>query len=193
MQEPEPDKDSLGQRVLAAGDSEWYRAVAIPFAGEFEELIPQYLGDFPAALRQRMNRGATNHLLGYAVIGITVFVTKKIGDDFYDAFIKPRIRKCFEWLDEKLAGGNRKAKKIFVFNIWYKSHDVVISVAIVGKNFAEIVSQLNLLGVVHTSALNWIAKRGVCAPVHYYRIENGQVNAAPLLLERIDQIEGLQL
>jgi hypothetical protein len=134
-----------------------------------------------------MNRGAVNDFVGFAVIGITLFITKKIGDDFYDVVLKPRVRKCFEWLDGKLTGGNRKTQKVFVSNIWYQRHNVVVSVAVAGKDFAEVVSQLDLLGIVHANALNWIIARGVSAPVHHYRIEDGKVNAEPLLLERFDQ------
>jgi hypothetical protein len=183
---PKSQHKGISHSIYALGNSDWYRDVAAPFAEAMRETIPRHVGEIPPALRQRMTRGAQNHYLGYAIVGVTIFVAKKIGDDFYEIVLKPRIRKCFEWLDGKLKGANRKAQKVFVSHIWYKKHDVVVSVSIVGKDFAEIASQLDLLDVVHSNALNWIAKRGVSAPVHHYEIANGRVNAEPLLVEMID-------
>jgi hypothetical protein len=183
----ELQQSGISHTIFAAGDSNWFGNVAAPLAKSLEEVIPRHVGDIPVPVRQRMHRGAVNDLVGFAVIGITLFVTKKIADDFYDVVLKPRVRKCFEWLDDKLTGGNRKTQKVFVSNIWYQEHHVVESVAVVGKDFAEVVSHLNLLGSVHSNALSWIAEHGVSAPVHHYKIENGQVNAEPLLLERADE------
>jgi hypothetical protein len=183
----ELQQNGISHTILAAGDSNWFGNVAAPLAKAIEEVIPRHIGEIPVPLRQRINRGAVNDLVGIAVVGVTLFVTKKIGDDFYDVVLKPRVRKCFEWLDDKLTGGNRKTPKVFVSNIWYQQHNVVVSVAVVGKDFAELVSRLPLVGSVHSSALRWIAEHGASAPVHHYRIENGQVNAQPVLLERVEQ------
>ena len=73
-------------------------------------------------------------------------------------------------------------------NIWYGQNNVLVTVAIVGSNFEEIVSQLNLMGQVHAGALHWIATRGVSAPVHHYLLEDGKVNAEPLLFERDEEV-----
>jgi hypothetical protein len=190
MKETEPQEAGISHTVFAEGNSDWYRNVAAPFAEAIEEVIQPHIGDFPVALRQRMNRGTVNEFLGYAVIAVAVFVTKKIGDNFWDVMLKPRVQKCFEWLDGRLTGGNRKARKIFISSIWYKEYNVVVSVSVIGKDFAEVVSQLNLLSVVHSNAFNWIALNGVSAPVHHYRIESGKVNAEPLLLQRVDHTAG---
>ncbi len=182
-----PQQDGISHTIFAAGNSNWYKNVAAPLAESLEEVLPRHIGEIPVPLRQRMNRSAVNDLVGVAVIGMTLFITKKVGDDFYDVVLKPRVRKCFEWLDSKLTGGNRKTRKLFVSNIWYHKHNVVVSVAVIGKDFSEVVSQLNLLAVVHTNALNWIVERGISAPVHRYKIEAGKVNAEPSLLNRVDE------
>jgi hypothetical protein len=186
VKKPEPQEDGISHTIFAAGDANWYGNVAAPLAESLEEIIPRHVGDIPVPLRQRMNRGAVNDLVGFAVIGITLFIIKKVGDDFYDVVLKPRVRKCFEWLDGKLTGGNHKTRKVFVSSIWYQRHNIVVSVVVEGNDFAKIVSQLDLLGVVHANALNWIVGRGVSAPVHHYKIEDGKVNAEPLLLDRVD-------
>lgn len=111
-----------------------------------------------------------------------------MADDFYDVIIKPRIRKCFEGLDKKISGVNSKAKKLFMLAIWHQAYDVVVCVSVVGNDFSEIVSQLDLVGTVHQNALNRIKAKGVSAPVHHYQIERGAVNAEPLMLASIDEI-----
>lgn len=186
MKEPKLTQDGISYTVFSQGDSDWHGDVAAPLAEAIEEKIPHHVGDFPPALWQRADRGAVNAWLAPVIIGLTLFVSKKVSDDFWDVIVKPRVRKCFEWLDRKLTGGNRKARKIFNSSIWYKEHNVIVTISVLGKDFSEIVSQLDLLSTVHSNALNWIAQHGVAAPVHHYRIENRKVNAAPLLAERVD-------
>jgi len=105
----------ISHKTIASGDSEWYRNVAIPLAHSLEEVIPRHIGDIPPPLRQRMTRGfVINEVASYMVIGVTLFLSKKIGDDFYDVILKPRIHKCFEWLDGKLTGSGSKAMKVLL-------------------------------------------------------------------------------
>lgn len=184
---PKRQQNGISHVVIAIGNSDWGRNVVVPLAESLEEVVPRHVGDFPVVLRRGMTRVTANQLLGIVAVGVTLFLTKKVGDDFYDTVLKPRIHKCFAWLDDKLSGGNRKAQKLFITNIWYQEHAVVVSVSVAGKDFADIVAQLNLVGIVHSNALHWIAEHGISAPVHHYKIENGQVNAVPMLLERVDQ------
>jgi hypothetical protein len=41
-----------------------------------------------------------------AVVGISYYVVKKFGDEFWDVVCKPRVRKIFEGVDKVLTGGN---------------------------------------------------------------------------------------
>jgi hypothetical protein len=177
----------INVQFLSVGDADWIRNVMIPLADELQQAIPRHIGEIPPALRQRMTRsGACNSALVYAVAAVTVYFLKKVADDFYDVVIKPRSRKIFEHLDEKLTGANRKAKKVFIVNAWHQEHGVVVTVSVVGADFDEITSQMDLIGTVHRQALTWITQNGVSAPVHHYRIENGQVNEKPMLLDRAE-------
>ncbi len=170
----------------------WAREVVIPLATGIEEVVPRHIGEIPPPLRQRMNRSGAvaNGLLGLVVVGVVIFVAQKIGgkglEDFYEVVLKPRFRKCFEKLDARLSGGNRKAQKEFTTNIWYQQHGVVVSVSIVSDDMAAIEAQLDLMGQIHLNALTWIETHGVSAPVHQYRIEKGKVNAKPILLDRLE-------
>ena len=65
--------------VTASGNSEWFRNVAAPLAGSLEEAVPRHIGDIPPALRQRMTRGAVNIYTAYVLIGVTIFVSQKLG------------------------------------------------------------------------------------------------------------------
>ena len=190
----EPKFDGISVTFQAVGDSDWMDNVAIPLVRGIEEVVPRHIGNIPPPLRQRMNRSGAvaNSLFGIVVVGVVIFVAQKIGgkglDDFYDVVLKPRFRKLFVKLDARLNGGNRKAQKRFTTNIWYQQHGVVVSVSIVGKDMAAIESQLDLMGQIHLNALTWVETCGVSAPVHQYRIENGKVNAKPMLLERLELV-----
>lgn len=64
---------------------------------------------------------------------------------------------------------------------------MAVCVSIVGKNFDEIVQQLDLVEIVRSNALKWISEHGASAPLHHYRIDGGKVNAKPFPLECLDQ------
>jgi hypothetical protein len=190
----ESNFDGISVTFHSVGDSDWMDDVAIPLSRGIEKVVPRHIGKIPPPLRQRMNRSgaAANGLFGIVVVGVVIFVAQKIGgkglEDFYDVVLKPRFRKHFKKLDARLSGGNRKAQKEFTINIWYQQHDVVVSVSIVGEDMAAIESQLDLMEQIHLNALTWVETRGVSAPVHQYRIENGKVNAKPMLLERLELV-----
>ena len=139
-----------------------------------------------------MTRGAEPHVFNFlymqaAVVGISFYVAKKVGDEFWDVVCKSRVREVFEGVDKFLSSGNQKAKKTFLVNSWHEEFGVVVCVAVVGKDFVEIVAQLDQVGRVQHNAIAWIAQNGVISPVHCYKIENGQVNTEPIGLERVDQ------
>ena len=194
-----PDqKADLSVNFTAAGDSDWYQNVLSPLARELEAAIPRHIGNIPPPLRHRMTRSEpviVNAFGMVAVVGVTLYflhkadkLLDKVLDDGYEVILKPQVRKMFQGLEAKLTGSNRKSKKAFVVNIWYEQHNVLVTVAIVGSSFEEIVSQLDLMGHVHAGALNWITTRGVSAPVHHYALEDGKVNAEPLLFDREEEV-----
>lgn len=178
---------------LSAGDSDWLKKITIPLADDIESIAPRHLGEIPPPLRRRMARSqVVNAGVGPVVAGFTLFVaatiaTKTLGD-FYDILLKPRIRKFFKGLDKKLSGGNCKSQKVFNSSIWYQEYGVLVSVSVLGKTMAEIESQLDLVDEIHSNARNWIAEHGAAAPVLYYKIEAGKVNAKPELADRLEEI-----
>jgi hypothetical protein len=113
-------------------------------------------------------------------------MSRKFLDDVYAQF-QPRVKAFLASLDAKLNGGNRKAKKVFHVNVWYSKYNVLVSVAVAGRTFDDIVNQLQLVPVVHSNALTWIEMNGIQRPVHHYRIEDGKVSPTPMLLENINQ------
>jgi hypothetical protein len=193
MGEIPPNVDGISVSFLSAGDSDWIKRVIIPLADDIESIAPRHVGEIPAPLRRRMTRSqVVNAGVGPVIAGVTLFVaatiaTKTLGD-FYDILLKPRIRKIFQGLDKKLSGGNCKSQKVFNSSIWYQEFGVLVSVSVVGKTMNEIESQLDLVDETHSNARNWVAEHGAVAPVLYYKIEAGRVNAKPQLADRLEEV-----
>jgi len=112
----------------------------------------------------------------------------RLTDDFYDVIVKPRVRKAFEALNQKLIPSNTKAKKVLILSVWYEQYDLVVSVSVIGEDFDKIIAQLDQVGVMQRNVLAQVAAAGVLAPVHHYTIEDGKVNTDPELLERVDEL-----
>lgn len=176
--------------LIAAGDSQWYREVSAPLAKVLEEVVPFHSEALPELLRVRSGI-VTNALTSFVVLGVTFFVANHLGgkalDEVYVRLIQPRFKTFLAKIDQKLKGGNRKAKKVFSVNRWYAEHNVLVSVSVVGRNFDEVVKQLDLVSPVHSNALAWIANNGTQKPVHHYRIEDGKVSPVPLLFDCIEE------
>jgi hypothetical protein len=185
------EAQNVGYSVIASGDSQMQGEAAL-LAKAIEENVPYYGSDLPEPLR--FNRSVTNDWKSYVALGVTFFVAQRFGgkflDEIYAILIQPRLKPILEKLETKLNGGNRKAKKVFTVNVWYEEHKALVSVAVTGHTFDEVVQQIHLIPSVHSNALNWLIVNKVTKPVHYYKIENGNVNAAPLLLDHLAQ--GLQ-
>ena len=193
MSDKPPKVDGISVSFLSAGDSDWIKNVIIPLADGIEAIAPRHIGEIPPPLRRRMTRGqVVNAGVGAVIAGVTLFVTAAIASktlgDFYDILLKPRIRKFFKGLDKKLSGGNRKSQKVFHSSIWYQENEVLVCVAVHGKTMKEIESQLDLVDETHSNARNWIAEHGPSAPVLYYKIETGQVNAKPQLAKKLEDL-----
>jgi hypothetical protein len=174
--------------VISSGDAEWCGEVAAPLAKATEELVPYYDEEMPGPMKVR--RAVTNDWTGLAVVGIGFFVAKhltgKFLDDVYAQF-QPNVKAFLAKVEAKLNGGNRKSQKMFYVNVWYFEYNVLVSVAVAGRNFEEVVKYLQLVPVVHSNALSWIASNGIQMPVHYYRIEDGKVSPVPMLLDNLNQ------
>jgi hypothetical protein len=67
---------------------------------------------------------------------------------------------------------------------------VLVSVSVVGKDFDAVVKMLHLVQGVLANALTSIATNGTQKPIHHYNIEDGKVNAAPVLLDRFGEMLG---
>ena len=191
---PETDGFSIG--ILAAGNADWLSKVVAPLQGELLTVIPRHFGEIPPPLRQRMTRSEPpimnfwGQLLTVGVI-LYVPVSKLLGkalDEGYDVILKPRIRKVWQGLEKRLIGGNQRNKKAFLCSVWYEELNVLVTVAVVGATLDEIVEQLDAMRQVHMDALTRIATVGVAAPVHYYRLQDGKVNAEPQLFERGEDV-----
>jgi len=178
--------------IFASGDAEWYREAAAPLAESLEEVVPFHGKEVPAPL-QTVSGVVKNDWKPFAVLGCALFVaqhlTAKFLDDVY-AQIQPRIKALLEKLDSKLNGGNRRAQKVFTVSVWYAEYNVLVSVSVVGKDFDSVVKQLHLVQGVLANALTWIATNGTQKPIHHYNIEDGKVNAAPVLLDRFGEMLG---
>jgi hypothetical protein len=175
-------------RVHSLGDSQWCQELAAPIWKEAADLVPFYDKELPEPMK--VPGVVTNAFTSLAVIGVSFFVVKhltgKFLDDVYAQF-QPRVKAFLAKVEQKLNGGNRKAKKIFSVNVWYAEYDVLVSVAVVGRSFDEVVDQLKLVPSVHSRALNYIRTAGRQKPIHHYEIENGRVSPVPKLLDRISE------
>jgi hypothetical protein len=185
------EAQNFGYTVIASGDSQMQGEAAL-LAKAIEEHVPYYGSDLPEPLR--FNRIVTNDWKSFVALGVTFFVAQRLGgkflDDVYAILIQPRLKPVLEKLDTKLNGGNRKAQKVFTVSVWYAEYGALVAVAVLGHTFDEVVEQIHLIPTVHSNALNWLIANKFTKPVHYYKIENGKVNAAPLLLDHLAQ--GLQ-
>jgi hypothetical protein len=176
--------------LTAAGDSQWFGEVSAPLSRELEEMVLFNKEELPEPLRVRTGI-VTNDWKSFVMLGITFFVTNRLGgkalDDVYTHLIQPRLTAFLAKIDKKLNGGNRKAKKLFSVNRWYAERKVLVSVSVVGSDFEEVVKQLYLVPTVHSNALGWIAANGMRKPIHYYRIEDGKVSPVPMLFDHIEE------
>jgi hypothetical protein len=176
--------------LTATGDSQWFRDVSAPLAKELEGMVPFNKEELPEPMCMRAGI-VTNDWKSFVMLGITFFVANRLGgkvlDDVYAHLIQPWFTAFLTKTDKKLNGGNRKAKKVISVNRWYMEQKVLVSVSVVGRDFEEVVKQLYLVPIVHSSALGWIAANGVQRPVHYYRIEDEKVSPVPMLFDRIEE------
>ena len=175
--------------IVAAGNSEVHREAAAPLASALEQVIPHHDKPLPSPLALPQDARNDAATVGVLVVGLILFVAKDITKlavtDVYTKLVQPRLNAVLEKIDRRLSGENLKRTRAFKCSIWYEEHDVLVSVVVLGNSFDEIVKQLHLIPVVHTNALVWIAANGVQKPIHHYRIEDGRVNATPLLLDRL--------
>jgi hypothetical protein len=161
----------------------------VPFADAMEKLLPPHAGDVPQPLRlSKANRNdATTAVLLCFTLFVAGHLTKKVLDDVFAIIIQPRLKPLLEKIDLKLAR-NRADKKSFNASVWYAEFNVLVSVTVVGKSFAEIIEQRDLIPTVHANAISWIAANGVQKPIHHYSIEDGKVNAAPILADHFQDV-----
>jgi hypothetical protein len=198
----ELQKDGLSVKIYGAGNADWFRNVLAPLQDELLAVVPRHLGEIPLPLRQRMTRSEPEIMNAWGMVlvaGVTLYVARKAGkvagkyfekalDEGYDVVLKPRIRKLWKGLDKMLIGANKKHDKAFLVSIWYEELNVLVTVAVIGATFDDIIGQLDLMHQVHTNALTWIASHGVSAPVHHYLLQDGKVNAEPLFFEREEEV-----
>lgn len=146
--------------------------------------LPQCREPLPEVLQ--VPKGlARNDLIVGSLIGIAVLIVKDAFHDVYVTIIQPRLKPWLEKIHERLPGGRRSEKKAFGVGAWYEEYGVFVRVDLIGASFVEIVQQEHLIPDVHAKAIQWIEANGVQKPVHYYKIENGQFNAAPLLFNHV--------
>ena len=176
--------------IFASGNAEWYREAAAPLAKSLEELVPFHGPEVPAPLHT-VGGVVKNELHSIVLLGCTLFVAQRFATHFVDdiyAQIQPRIKAILATIDQKLTGHNRKAKKSFTVSVWYFDYNVLLSVTVVGPDFEAVAKQLDLVPVVQANALAWIAANGVGKLIHHYRVEDGKVNAAPVLLDSFEEM-----
>jgi hypothetical protein len=177
--------------MFTAGDSDWISEVSIQLAKIIEERLPYGGENLPEPMRVSKDI-FVSAVISFVMVGFTIYVANRLGtkalDDIYNQFIQPRFKKFLSEADRKLKGGNRKVKKVLTVNRWYAEGNVLVCVSVVGRNLREVVNQLDLVPLVHISALGWIASNGRLKLVHHYRIEGGKVNATPFLFDRIQEI-----
>jgi hypothetical protein len=171
--------------VIASGDYQVAEEAA-SLAKIVEQHLPFHREEMPEPLRFKSEpRAAWGALLA---LGVTFFVgqhlARKFLDEVYTVILQPRIKPFLEKLDQKLNGGNHKARKMFTVSVWYEDYDTLVAVSVAGNSFDEMLQQLALVPTVHANALSWLATNERSKPVHYYKIEDGKVNAEPLLLDR---------
>lgn len=174
--------------IVALGDEEFFREVAAPFAGSLQKLVPPYTGELPRPLRG--SQSFQNGPMTVVLVGFTIFVashlTKRVLDDIYSTIIQPRLKPLLETTNLKLR--QIRTQKSFNASFWYGEHNVLVSVTVVGNSFAEILKQIDLIPTVHTNALAWIIANGIQKPIHHYKIEDGKVNAEPVLAEHVKEV-----
>lgn len=184
--------------VFAAGNSD-VQSEAARLATTLDEHLTLQGKDVPEPLRE--SGAVRNFGVSEVIIGCTLFVTavetlakdlrKNLWDDFYKVIIQPQYVAFLEKLDQRLKGGNARAKKTFVDGVWYAEFNVLVSISVVGDTFEEVAKQFHLVQEVHENALRWIVANGSGGkPVHHYKIQGGKINVEPILLERF--VDSLQ-
>src|ERR1051326_5655764 len=88
--------------ITASGDASFYEDVAVPFAGDIEQVVPP-CRDVPESLRIRGE--PRNDFVSVVLLGLTIYVashlSKKALDDFYTIIIQPRLKPLLEKFDAK--------------------------------------------------------------------------------------------
>jgi hypothetical protein len=59
--------------------------------------------------------------------------------------------------------------------------------SIVGDSFSDILRQQQVLPTVHKNAVTWIMQNGRQKTIHFYIVDKGVVNTAPLLFDTFMQ------
>ena len=184
--------------IFSSGNAEM-KSESARLATAIEEQLPSYGETLPRPLR--VSGVVENFGVSEVIIGCTLFVTavetlakdlrKNLWDDFYKVIIQPQYVAFLEKLDQRLKGGNARAKKTFVDGVWYAEFNVLVSISVVGDTFEEVAKQFHLVQEVHENALRWIVANGSGGkPVHHYKIQGGKINVEPILLERF--VDSLQ-
>lgn len=191
--------------TLVSGDASFFGDVGVPLAHALEmdlrdSGIYRHDGALDDALK--MSGEATNALsLIAGVVGITLYIGKKVLDDAYTATIHPIVKKVLENVyatkiqpivkrvlgqtDDKLTHANSRYKKVYQLGLWYEQDRVLVLAAIVGDSFSDILKHQDLLPTIHVKAVTWIMENGRQKAIHFYIVEGGVVNAAPMLFDTL--------
>lgn len=178
--------------TFVRGDESFFRAVGIPLANALEGLpsseISHKDGDLDESLAVNKHPQNVPVLIGGAVavfLFITGRIAGKIVDDFYTAKIQPIVKRVLGQSDQKLTGAIVRKKKMYQRGVWYDQERILILIVIVGDSFGEILNHHDAIPAVHATAVTWIAVNGRHKAIHLYLLEDGRVNAMPLLFDTL--------
>jgi hypothetical protein len=187
-QSPEP---MLQFTTIASGNSSLYKFLAVPLAGELEDILPKEgFVDLNKKRGEELNfhgRPTANFTVVDATIGVLLFVASGFASntitDVYKAKVKPTVDRILNSSDEKLNQPNHP--KAYEAGFWYGEEKVIIYIAIIEKSFSEIVKYHFMIPDIHQNAIKWIQNNGRGKFVHLYKVENGNVNLVPLLFDSL--------
>jgi hypothetical protein len=121
-------------------------------------------------------------------IALIALLGKDAVHDAYTTIIQPRLKPWLERISGMMPGASSQHKAVSVM-LYYEEFRVCVRVDSVADTLPAAAKQAHLIEEVHRTALAWIQAHGPQKPVHYYRIEDGQVNAEPVLYDHVLQVK----
>lgn len=181
------------------GNSDTFGEVSKSLCGSFDPLFKEneVVNDstpFRAMPQMQIDTRPKNNagLSSEIVIGVCAFLGTWVGnkflDEYYEVFIKPGFKKLFSKLQKTLAL-TQKAEVDFYSVVTFSEKNCVIVIRYTMTLGLDDEKKSFLIKSALKNAGEYIENSGVKAPVHYYHINNGNVNLEPMLRESLMQIQ----